>query len=130
MSRKIFHIYTKTFGGKIWNNLHRVSPGNFVGKNFDKVCFLFPAKIPLNSISCAKFQTKVNLFSTKKFKSDLLSMWNCACVISHVFRKNFLLQWFCTRWCLTATDTRASWQNQENSAEFNIKNNDLWTEIF
>ena len=34
---KLF-IYTKTFGGKIWNNLHRVSPGNFVGKIFNKVC--------------------------------------------------------------------------------------------
>ena len=27
-------IYTKTFGGKIWNNLHSVSPNNFLGKKF------------------------------------------------------------------------------------------------
>ena len=27
-------IYTKTFGGKIWKNLHSVSPGNFFGKKF------------------------------------------------------------------------------------------------
>ena len=27
-------IYTKTFGGKIWNNLHSVSPDNFLGKKF------------------------------------------------------------------------------------------------
>ena len=25
-------LYTKTFGGKIWANLHSVSPGNFLGK--------------------------------------------------------------------------------------------------
>ena len=27
-------LYTKTFGGKIWNNLHSVSPDNFLGKKF------------------------------------------------------------------------------------------------
>ena len=27
-------IYTKTFGGKLWNNLHSVSPNNFLGKKF------------------------------------------------------------------------------------------------
>ena len=25
-------LYTKTFGGKIWTNLHSVSPDNFLGK--------------------------------------------------------------------------------------------------
>ena len=25
-------IYTKTFGGKIWKNLHSVSPDNFLNK--------------------------------------------------------------------------------------------------
>ena len=29
-------IYTKTFGGKIWSNLHSVSPGNFVDKKLKK----------------------------------------------------------------------------------------------
>ena len=28
----MFPLYTKTFGGKIWKNLHSVSPGNFLGK--------------------------------------------------------------------------------------------------
>ena len=27
-------LYTKTFGEKIWNNLHSVSPDNFLGKKF------------------------------------------------------------------------------------------------
>ena len=30
-------IYTKTFGGKIWTNLHRVSPDNFPGKKLKMV---------------------------------------------------------------------------------------------
>ena len=34
-----FRIYTKTFGGKIWTNLHRVSPGNFLGKKFNEASF-------------------------------------------------------------------------------------------
>ena len=31
-----FVIYTKTFGGKIWADLHRVSPSNIFDKNFNK----------------------------------------------------------------------------------------------
>ena len=27
-------IYTKSFGGKIWRNLHSVSPDNFLDKKF------------------------------------------------------------------------------------------------
>ena len=34
---KFFRIYTKTFGGKTWTNLHRVSPENNLGKNFNRV---------------------------------------------------------------------------------------------
>jgi len=30
----MFPLYTKTFGGKIWKNLHSVSPDNFLGKKF------------------------------------------------------------------------------------------------
>ena len=36
MFREILRIYTKTFGGKIRSNLHRVSPSDFYGKNFNK----------------------------------------------------------------------------------------------
>ena len=39
VSRKIFPISTKTFGGKIWIDLHSVSPSNFSGKNFNEVLF-------------------------------------------------------------------------------------------
>ena len=34
-----FRIYIKTFGGKIWTNLHRVSPGNVLGKKFTEAFF-------------------------------------------------------------------------------------------
>ena len=30
----MFPICTKSFGGKIWKNLHSDSPGNFFGKKF------------------------------------------------------------------------------------------------
>ena len=30
----MFPLYTKTFGGKIWKNLHSVFPDNFLGKKF------------------------------------------------------------------------------------------------
>ena len=30
----MFPIYTKSFGGKIWKNLHSVPPGNFFDKKF------------------------------------------------------------------------------------------------
>ena len=37
VSRKIFRIYTKTFGGKTWKNLHSGFPGKFSTKKFNKV---------------------------------------------------------------------------------------------
>ena len=37
--RKMFRIYTKTFGGKIWSSLHRVFPTNIFGKNLKKASF-------------------------------------------------------------------------------------------
>ena len=30
----MFPLYTKTFGGKIWKDLHRVSPDNFLDQKF------------------------------------------------------------------------------------------------
>ena len=39
MWRKIFLLYTKTFGGKIWFDLHRVSPGSVFDKNLNKAFF-------------------------------------------------------------------------------------------
>ena len=43
--QKICPLYTKTFGGKIGENLHSVSPDNFVDKNFKgPPPSIFPAK--------------------------------------------------------------------------------------
>ena len=42
----MFPLYTKSFGGKIWTNLHSVSPDNFLGKKF---------KMPSLEISRQKF---------------------------------------------------------------------------
>ena len=36
---KTLRIYTKTFGGKIWRNLHSVSPGNIFDKKFNRGFF-------------------------------------------------------------------------------------------
>ena len=42
MVKKIFvYIYTKTFGGKISNDLHRVSPEKVFAKKSNKVSFKF-----------------------------------------------------------------------------------------
>ena len=44
INEEIFRVYTKTFGGKIWTSLHRVSPDNFFAKIFNKASFKIPAK--------------------------------------------------------------------------------------
>ena len=64
MSRKTFRIYTKTFGGKIWTILHRVSPGNIFGKKLNRTVFeTFPAK-KLCSISYRNSEEFYNLSSS------------------------------------------------------------------
>ena len=69
MSRKIFQKYTKSFGGKIWANLHSVSPYNiFVSKN-DRVYFAKISAIKLQystsrKMFLHKFEYKV--FSKKQ----------------------------------------------------------------
>ena len=37
----MFPLYTKTFGGKICENLHSVSPGNFLGKKLQMAPLTF-----------------------------------------------------------------------------------------
>ena len=44
VSKKFSCIYTKTFGGKIWRNLHRVPPDNFIGKKSNSPSLKFLAK--------------------------------------------------------------------------------------
>ena len=65
VSKKIFRTYTNTFGGKIWVNLHSVSPGNILGKNLNRCRFIFPAKTYLNNIPCE------NIFSRIKFYIEI-----------------------------------------------------------
>ena len=70
MWRKIFQKYTKSFGGKIWANLHSVSPYNIFVTKIDRV---FLAKISaiklLYSISRKIFlhKFKYQVFSKKKY---------------------------------------------------------------
>ena len=49
-----FFGYTKTFGGKIWTNLHRVSTNNIFGKNFNKVFLKISRQNKIRHISCKK----------------------------------------------------------------------------
>ena len=51
VSKNFPYIYTKTFGGKIWRNLHRVPPDNFIGKKSNSPSLKFLAKNYSNSIS-------------------------------------------------------------------------------
>ena len=45
VKKKMFPLYTKTFGGKIGKNLHSVSPGNILGKKFKMAPLqIFPLK--------------------------------------------------------------------------------------
>ena len=52
---EIFRVYTKTFGGKIWTNLHRVSTNNIFGKNL-KVFFKISRQNIIRHISCKKIE--------------------------------------------------------------------------
>ena len=92
MFRKKFCIYTKTFGGKIWTNLHRVSPGNFFGKNFNNASFkischelfkqhLVQKKCRVNANYCLALSKKIifvlrNSESTKSISSPEIFVHN------------------------------------------------------
>ena len=69
VSKKIFRTYTKTFGGKIWFNLHSVSPGNILGKNLNSCCVKFPAKTYLNNISCEKIFSRIKFYIEIQFSA-------------------------------------------------------------
>ena len=58
-----FRIYTKTFGGKIWTNLHRVSPGNFLGKKFTRL----PLKNSHKQIIIQQHLVQKELKSSRQF---------------------------------------------------------------
>ena len=65
MWRKIFRLHTKTFGGKIWFDLHRVSPGNVFDKNLNKAFF----KISHQKIFKQQLVHKIVLWLYKNSKS-------------------------------------------------------------
>ena len=69
VSKKIFRTYTKTFGGKIWFNLHSVSPGNILGKNLNRCCVKFPAKTYVNNISCEKIFSRIKFYIEIQFSA-------------------------------------------------------------
>ena len=51
-------IYTKTFGGKIWYNLHSVSPDNLLVKKFKMASpYNFPPKNFQTSTRAKTFET-------------------------------------------------------------------------
>ena len=51
-------LYTKTFGGKIWNNLHSVSPDNFLGKKFKIAALTISHQKLFEHRLCKKCQEK------------------------------------------------------------------------
>ena len=59
-------IYTKTFGGKIWQNLHSVSPDNILNKIFKMASLTISRQNYFNVVSCKKF-SKLNV----KFPSTI-----------------------------------------------------------
>lgn len=52
----MFPVYTKTFGGKIGNFLHSVSPDNIFGKKFKSLPSQFFRQKYTNTISCKKIK--------------------------------------------------------------------------
>ena len=98
MSGKIFRVYTKTFGGKIWMNLHRVFPGNFFDKNFNKTSF---EKFPPNIIKHHLVQ-KIGMVNVKFFSlliKDQKSLENYFLFLStdNLTRLFFLHEMMCGR---------------------------------
>ena len=92
MWRKIFRLYTKTFGGKIWFDLHRVSPGNVFDKNLKKAFLKISHQIYLSSNSC----TKLSFGYTKIQIPDISVKMN---FFSSVYKfEKRKLQFSCTRY--------------------------------
>ena len=68
----MFPLYTKTFGGKIWKNLHSVSPDNFLDKKF-KMAYLEISRQKNNLIitSCKKILSETPIRPSRKKKHFL-----------------------------------------------------------
>ena len=110
MSGKNFLLYTKTFGGKIWTFLHRVSPGNILGNNFNEASFKSLRQKYLRSISCKiieKWTPIYPLLEEKHFEQvRFVSLKRNSDSIG-LSRTSSIL---CTRWCVAVSNERASWQ--------------------
>ena len=120
MLRKILYIYTKTFGGKIWTNLHRVSPGNFFGKNFNNASFkischelfkqhLVQKRCWVNANYCLALSKKIifvlrNSESTKSISSP------------EFFRSQFLAR----DACKNVFNEKIPWQAKDSSETWSV----------
>ena len=71
---KFVQIYTKTFGGKIWSNLHRVSPDNFLDKNSKWLPLKISAKIWTNITWYKTFLSK-NCLPNSNLLSSNVKYW-------------------------------------------------------
>ena len=73
MSRKnVPSIYTKTFGGKIWANLHSVYPDNFLNKKVKMASLIISRQKLFEHHLVQKTELKENVFSTRKnIRQDL-----------------------------------------------------------
>ena len=60
----MFPLYTKTFGGKTWRNLHSVSPDNNFGKKFKMASLKFycQRKFKHNLVQKLRVQIHVKIF--------------------------------------------------------------------
>ena len=64
--QEIFPIYIKSFGGKIWRNLHSVSPDNIFSRKIQKVPLqILPAKRKQTPLLNENLLVKANLLVFK-----------------------------------------------------------------
>ena len=81
-------IYTKTFGGKIWSNLHRVSPDNFLDKKL-KIASLENFRQNMTNITSYKTLSK-NCLPNPNLLSSNVKYWPISwfsCFGSEVFHQ-------------------------------------------
>ena len=62
----MFPLYSKTFGGKIGNNLHSVSPGKIRGKKFKMASLKFSRQKHVSKVLCKKKWKVWTEFSPRK----------------------------------------------------------------
>ena len=72
----MFPLYTKTFGGKIWKNLHSVSPDNFLSAKFKIASFTISRQNSFKHHLVQKsWKQNAQLFPTrKKFRKKYFNL--------------------------------------------------------